>query len=329
MLEDKEEQLSSDDKMQPPKLTHMNQPWSERLKDLATAAGAVSAAVGIVFSSYTYVTTQWYKNDEAHRAQLSTFSTYGQYLKRYQTHIQPALGRLMEDPERLKLDQAMRRRDQRVCRALLDRTTTKTGFQVFMSPGLRDARDVHNFYESIGYGLAEGQLDFVVIFDLITLPAYWNIQDPSSEWYRKKLSSLQSKDLSLTYLYPDFSVLLPWRSCLGSGYFGPNKPLSDFSDGVDRLGFNYLFARAKYLYSSSCQNGSPKEDNTFVASSGTVGRSKADLVSACSTLRMRIREMAVANGRPKSWMKLYQGNQYDIDPDVVVFGRSYRFPWTK
>jgi len=49
-----------------------------RLKELATILGTLGAAGGILFSSITYVTTQWAKNDETKRAQLSTFSTYGQ-----------------------------------------------------------------------------------------------------------------------------------------------------------------------------------------------------------------------------------------------------------
>jgi hypothetical protein len=309
------------------KSKEVNQPLAEKLKDLATAAGAISAAVGIIFSSYTYVTTQWSKNDEAQRAQLSTFSTYGQYLKNYQTYIQPALGRLMNDPERLRLDVAMRRKETGVCSDIINRANTKTGFQVFMSPSLKDARYVHNYYESVGYGLAQGQLDFEVIFDLITLPAYWNIQDPSSDWYKKRRDINSTDNISLTYLYPDFSVLLPWRSCLGSGYFGLNKPLSDFSDGVDRLGFNYLFARAKYLYNRSCQHGKPLQDNAFIVPDGNKESSSKNIPEACIILRARIREMALANGKPKTWLKLYQGNYFDIDPNITLFGRSFRFPW--
>ena len=302
---------------------------AEQLKDFGTAASAVSAAIGIAFSAYTYVSTQWAKNDEAQRAQLSTFSTYGQYLKRYQGVIQPALGQIMSDPLTKSLDKAMRDKDTTACKKVIDTSTTKTGFEVFVSPPLKNAREVHNFYESVSYGLAEGQLDFEVIFELITLPAYWNIQNPESEWYNKKGIN-EHGELMHTYLFPDFSVLLPWRTCLGTGFYGDNKPLSDFSDGVDRLGFNYLFARAKYLYNRSCKRGKPnKEGDIFVMNGRSSPWPLATLESACETLRKRLREMALANGRPKSWMQLYNGNKYDIDPDIDILGRPYRFPWSK
>jgi hypothetical protein len=50
--------------------------WVSWLKDLATIAGSISAAAGIVLGAWTYTTTQWTKNDEAQRAQLSTGAFY-------------------------------------------------------------------------------------------------------------------------------------------------------------------------------------------------------------------------------------------------------------
>jgi hypothetical protein len=106
-------------------------------------------------------------------------------------------------------------------------------------------------------------------------------------------------------------------------------PLNDFSDQVDRLGYNYLFARMKYLYSRSCKRGRPKEGNIFIEPSGIKNWPKLDLLNACRVLSHRIHEMARANGTPKTWMQLYQGNRYDIDPDVDFLERKYRFPWNK
>jgi hypothetical protein len=57
--------MPTDETKQNRKSSRSDQPWSEKLKDLATAAGAISAAFGIAFSSWTYVDTQWKKNDEA------------------------------------------------------------------------------------------------------------------------------------------------------------------------------------------------------------------------------------------------------------------------
>ena len=294
-----------------------------RVKELATILGTLSAAGGILFSSITYVTTQWAKNEEAKRAQLSTFSTYGQYLKRYQEFIQPALGSLMKDKTRMKLDEAMRKQNPSACKAVVANSTTNTGFEVFNSKELSDVRQVHNFYESIGYGLEKRQLDFEVIFDLITIPAYWNIYDPSSKWYDKEMG-LRIEPKAISYLYPDFSVLLPWRSCLGTAFFGPNRPLSDFSDAVDKLGYNYLFARMKSLYEKSCDNGMPIDSS----GGGFISRANgkwpdATLSNACSTLKNRINAMSSKSPAHKSWMELYHGNANDIDPELDnFFGKS-------
>jgi hypothetical protein len=296
-----------------------------RVKELATILGTLGAAGGILFSSITYVTTQWAKNDEAKRAQLSTFSTYGQYLKRYQEFIQPALGRLMKDKTRMKLEEAMRKQNPSVCNAVVAGTTTKTGFEVFTSKELSDVRQVHNFYESIGYGLENRQLDFEVIFGLITVPAYWNIHDPLSKWYDKEMN-LRNEPNAVSFLYPDFSVLLPWRSCLGSAFFGANRPLSDFSDSVDRLGYNYLFARMKSLYKRSCRNGKPLDSSGGGFISASNGKWQATTLSnACSTLKDRINIMSSKSPTLKSWMKLYHGNLNNIDPELDFFGKPINF----
>jgi hypothetical protein len=297
-----------------------------RAKELATILGTLGAAGGILFSSITYVTTQWAKNDEAKRAQLSTFSTYGQYLKRYQEYIQPALGKLMKDKTRMKLEVAMRKQNPSVCNAVVAGTTTKTGFEVFTSKELRDVRQVHNFYESIGYGLENRQLDFEVIFGLITVPAYWNIHDPLSRWYDKNMD-LRNEMNAVSFLYPDFSVLLPWRSCLGSAFFGANRPLSDFSDSVDRLGYNYLFARMKSLYKRSCRNGKPLDSSGggFISASNGKTWPTATLSNACSTLKNRINTMSSKSPMLKSWMKLYHGNENNIDPELDFFGKPMNF----
>lgn len=296
-----------------------------KVKELATILGTLGAAGGILFSSITYVTTQWAKNDEAKRAQLSTFSTYGQYLKRYQDYIQPALGQLMKSKTRKQLEEAMRMRNPSACNAVVAGTTTKTGFEVFTSKELTDVRQVHNFYESIGYGLEKKQLDFEVIFGLITVPAYWNIHHPLSTWYEED-RDLQNKPNAVSFLYPDFSVLLPWRSCIGAKFFGPNRPLSDFSDSVDTLGYNYLFARMQYLYKASCHHGQPRDESGGGFISAPKGKKwpTATLAKACSTLKRRINTMSNSPDR-KSWMKLYNGNVNYIDEEFNFFGRPLNF----
>jgi len=234
----------------------------------------------------------------------------------------------MKNPARLELDKSMRSGEKASCRNLIGNTVTKTGFEVFTSKALDDVRNVHNYYESIGYGLSQGQLDFEVIFDLITIPAYWNIQDPSSSWYDPRKDNLQSGITSQTFLYPDFSVMLPWRSCLGSGFFGQSKPLSDFSDSLDRLGYNYLFARMRYLYRRSCKNGKSLQNNAFAAPTNGGNWTGSTLDSACLRLKSRIHSMSSKQKASGSWMKLYPGNNNDLDPllEFTWLGRTVRVP---
>jgi hypothetical protein len=293
-----------------------------KIKELATILGTLSAAGGILFSSITYVTTQWVKNDELRRAQLSTFSTYGEYLKRYQDSIQPSLGRIMKDKRRMNLEEGMREPNSLACNDVITKSTSKTGFEVFTSKELDDVRNAHNFYESIGYGLEKKQLDFEVIFGLITLPAYWNIYDPTSKWYDQSME-LKGGSNAASFLYPDFSVLLPWRSCVEKAFFGANQPLSDFSDSVDRLGFNYLFARMKSLYKRSCRNGKPLDsgEGGFVSAPDGKTWPATTLSNACLTLKHRINEMS-SKSLSKNWMELYHGNDNNIDPEFEFFGKS-------
>ena len=288
-------------------------------KDISSIVVSLGAAVGIVGSAFTYILTEKAKRDEAQKTQLTTYKTYGNYLSLYRTDIQPQLGELLKDKERQMLEQdalALRENakagSSESCIKLIYSTTTRTGFEAFSSPKHKTYRDVHNYYESIGYALRQGQLDFEIIFDLITLPNYWNIYDPSSSWYRA------SDDLSMfkstrTYLYPDFSVMLPLRTCIGDNYYGESKQLHDFSDHIDMLGYNYLFTRMRSLYRRECW---PKEDsllNRFNLRT-IEDISSPNRLSSCDVLRRRLQDMKKASDKPAIWMALYSTTQTEIDP---------------
>jgi hypothetical protein len=99
--------------------------------------------------------------------------------------------------------------------------------------------------------------------------------------------------------------------------------LSDFSDSVDRLGFNYLFARMKSLYKRSCRNGKPlvSGEGGFVSAPDGKTWPATTLSNACLTLKRRINEMSSKN-LSKNWMELYHGNDNNIDPELEFFGKS-------
>jgi|GEM_PF-5609272 hypothetical protein len=285
-------------------------------RDATVILGLISAAVGIAMSAYTYTATQWRKDAEQKRSQLSTYSTYGQYLKKYQDTIQPSLGRIMADGRyKALLDGPTR--DMKCGQIISEETETQTGFELWGSKSMEDFRAVHNFYESIGFGVANSQLDFQIIFDLITYPEYWNIHTQGSAWYGRD-DDLQGRiDVSGTFLEPDFRVIAPMAQCLGRYYFGINKPLSDFSDNVLKLGYNYLFARMKYTYKSKCKQG------RALVVEGRRGKKEANpqaIVAkllddqSCAILKRRIDFMANESVQAFPWAQLYQSNINDVDP---------------
>jgi hypothetical protein len=95
-------------------------------RDATVILGLISAAVGIAMSAYTYTATQWRKDAEQKRSQLSTYSTYGQYLKKYQDTIQPSLGRIMADGRyKALLDGPTR--DMKCGQIISEETETQTG----------------------------------------------------------------------------------------------------------------------------------------------------------------------------------------------------------
>ena len=290
--------------------------WMQLAKDISGIVVSLGAAVGIMGSAVTYILTEKAKHDEAQKTQLTTYKSYGAYLSLYRSDIQPLLGRLLRDKERQVLEQdALTLREEgkagssESCTRLIRSATTRTGFEVFSSPNYKTYRDIHNYYESIGYALSQGQLDFEIIFDLITLPNYWNIHDPSSSWY-KASDKLSEYRKTRTYLYPDFSVMLPLRSCIGDNYFGLNMPLHDFSDSIDTLGYNYLFARMRSLYSRECWN----KDGDKHSSNAIYSILSSEGLSGCDILRKRLLDMRKTDNKPARWMTLYTTTPVDIDP---------------
>lgn len=294
--------------------------WIQKAKEISGYVVALGAAASIMGSAWTYIITEMYKRDEAQKTQLTTYKTYGGYLNQYRTQIQPMIGSLLKDKERLELErEALELRNigkdkgkdnsSKICLEIIRRSTTETGLEAFSSKEYNTYREVHNYYEAIGYALSEGQLDFEIIFNLITLPTFWNIYDPLSPWY-KSADELASHKKVRTYLYPDLSVMLALRSCIGSNYFGKGLPLNDFSDYTDQLGYNYLFARMRSLYRRRCA----PDGKLGSAMINKMDRAESD----CDILRKRLNDMKRSEGKPASWMKLYSTTDRNIEDPILI-----------
>jgi hypothetical protein len=300
--------------------TKADREWIDLAKDISGIVVSLGAAIGIMGSAITYILTEKAKRDEAQKTQLTSYKTYGGYLTLYRDEIQPMMGILLRDKERRLLEEEaldMRKKGKggssKACLAMIDKSTTRTGFEVFSSPELKTYRSVHNYYESIGYSLAQDQLDFEIIFDLITLPNYWNIHDPTSSWY-KASDDLAKYKSTKTFLYPDFSVMLPLRSCIGDNYFGKGMTLHDFSDSIDRLGYNYLFARMRSLYRRECLPAKRMNASKYTSSAIIDDQLPSTRFSACDVLNRRLLDMKQPVGKPATWMTLYPSTPVDLDP---------------
>jgi hypothetical protein len=76
------------------------------------------------------------------------------------------------------------------------------------------------------------------------------------------------------------------RRCIEENYFGIEKPLQDFSDNIDQLGYNYLYRRLKYKFQNNCSDQNVSSD-------------------ICTLLRERIQAFETGKNGNEIWKKLY------------------------
>lgn len=211
----------------------------QRIQEIALLLGAIAtivAGVTGIWNLYLLAQSQLTRIENENRNNLSTYASYGKYLIIYREEIQSDISKLLNNDEWNELD------DESCKTLIIDTTKSKTGIELFGSTSYDDFRKVHNFYESLGFSLRKKVINFDIVFDLFTYPSYWDLDN--RKWYL-------SNDPKV-WLKPYFSVLLNMRRCIGENYFGIGKPLNDFSDNIDQLGYNYLYARLKYKFKNDC-----------------------------------------------------------------------------
>ena len=138
-----------------------------------------------------------------------------------------------------------RRRFDDSCKALLDSQRNQTGMEVFFdstnnltnSSNFMKFREIHNFYESLGFAIKNKLVQFDTAFHLFVYPASWDDDEQRSIW-------------------ATFDPFFEIETCLRKNWFGEsqqedsNKSLSDFSDNFLQLGTNYHYARLTNKYNS-------------------------------------------------------------------------------
>jgi hypothetical protein len=241
---------------------------STSLTTIATIVAGLAATgtgVGAIWNLYLLAQSQVSKMEIENRSNLSNYSSYAKYLSNYQSIIQPAISRILK-----------KKWNELQCQEILQKTSSKTGMEVFGSEEYKDFRIAHNFYESLGFSLKNKVINFDIIFDLFTYPAYWALDE--EEWYLSK----NPED----WLKGNFSTLRPMRECIGDNYFGKGKELRDFSDNIDQLGYNYLYARLQGKFNRDCHQ-------------------KSSAPKTCTLLSKRIQDFKTGKNGKEVWKKLY------------------------
>jgi len=130
-------------------------------KKLAVFVAIVSSLTAISSAAWSLIELAKETRERskvARIAQLTTYASFGKFLERYHVIEQ-------------KTDDFMKRdRQKRIDRDDLLRGY-QTGASIYYSDELRDFREIHQFYEELATLIRFGEVDFELVFQLITFPS--------------------------------------------------------------------------------------------------------------------------------------------------------------
>ena len=250
------------------------------IEQFLKVAGILAGGVGVVANIWVYFIGQIHAEQIRARKELSTYSSYGDFLKKYEADIQPATGTFLKEIKEIKQKyQLTNLNDLSSCKALIEKdTNSKTGMELFNSSKYANYRKIHNFYESLGLSLDKNLINFETVFDLFVFPAYWDLDKPEQI----------QPDYS-----PDYSPLSEFRNCIGKSWFGfdektgESRELPDFADYLNQLGYNYYYFRLEAKYNKQCK-GQDKYQGT-----------------QCVKIQSKIEKIKNNKNITKSWQRLY------------------------
>jgi len=180
--------------------------WSKTTAVIITLITAVASLASLTWDFSKFVNSQLERDKAARIAQLTTYSTFGDMLKRYQEIAKLTyefLDKYREDPlDQSKLDLLLAK--------------YKTGSAIFYSsPELGDFSEIREFYEELGTLIRFGAIDFDLAFQVVTFPTDF---------------------LEETKALADF---------IGDNWFGANRRLPSFMLNMRLLAENYENKRNK------------------------------------------------------------------------------------
>jgi hypothetical protein len=130
-------------------------------KNLAVVVAIVSSLsviAGTAWSLFEFANATRAKSRSARIAQLTTYESFGELLKRYHEIEQ-------------KTDDFTRRHRRADWNFAALLKQYETGASVYYSDAFKDFRAIHQFYEELGTVIRFGAVDFELVFQLITFPS--------------------------------------------------------------------------------------------------------------------------------------------------------------
>ena len=157
------------------------QHWIQRAsgfgKNLAVVVAilsSLSAISGAAWSLFEFARATREKSRVAQISQLTTYASFGQFLKRYH-EIEIKTDRFI----RTHRETDWARFDQEQLKKY------KTGSSMYYSSELEEFRDIHQFYEELATLIRFNAVDFELVFQLITFPSdFYEITKPLQNFLR-------------------------------------------------------------------------------------------------------------------------------------------------
>ena len=132
--------------------------FGKNLAVVVAIVSSLSAIAGAAWTLFEFARATREKSRVAQIAQLTTYASFGELLKRYH-EIEQKTDAFMRQHRHATWDLA----------ALLKQH--ETGASMYYSPELKDFRDIHQFYEELGTLIRFGAVDFELVFQLVTFPS--------------------------------------------------------------------------------------------------------------------------------------------------------------
>ncbi|MCJ7600736.1 MAG: hypothetical protein MUO63_04435 [Desulfobulbaceae bacterium] len=173
--------------------------WGKNITLIVTLVTGVASLAGFAWKFSQFVDSQLERDRAAKITQLTTYSNFGDMLRKYREVVKKT-DRFLSQYRQHPLDQA-------ALDALLSKY--KTGSSIYSSEELANFSEIRGFYEELGTLIRFGAIDFDLAFEVITFPTDF------------------------------FEETQPVANFVGLNWFGKDRSLPDFMFNASQLAKNY------------------------------------------------------------------------------------------